>query len=164
MIVSFGYPIPCQMMQLIVFSVRGDRSKEVEIPVLRHQIAVLRRRVKRPDLEPPDRAVLSALSRLLPRPRWAMFLVTPATLLRWHRNLIARKWTYPKRPGRPPVRAEVRDLVLRLAKENRTWGQRRIQGELGGLGCRVAASTVWAVLANAGVDPAPRRTGPTWTE
>jgi putative transposase len=108
---------------------------------------------------------LSALSRLLPRPRWATFLVTPATLLRWHRTLNARKWTFPRRrPGRPPVQAEIRALVLRLAKENPSWGHRRIQGELVGLGHRVAASTVWFILTKAGVDPAPRRTGPTWTQ
>jgi putative transposase len=119
----------------------------------------------RPDLEPADRAVLSALSRLLSRRRWATFFVTPATLLRWHRNLIARKWTYPnERPGRPALRAEVRALVLRLAQENPTWGCRRIQGELAGLGYRIAASTVWAILTKAGIDPALRRAGPTWTE
>jgi putative transposase len=107
----------------------------------------------------------SALSQLLPRPRWATFLVTPATLLRWHRALIARKWTYPRRrPGRPQVQAEIRALVLRLAKENPSWGHRRIQGELVGLGYQLAASTMWAILTKAGVDPAPRRTGPTWTQ
>jgi transposase InsO family protein len=85
--------------------------------------------------------------------------------LRWHRNLVSRKWTYPKRrPGRPPVRAEIRVLVLRLARDNPTWGHRRIQGELVGLGYQVAASTVWTILTNAGVDPAPRRSGPTWTQ
>jgi putative transposase len=165
MIVSFWYLILRQVLQLIVLVMRGERSKEVEILVLRHQVAVLRRQVERLDLEPTDRAVLSALSRLLPRPRWGAFFITPGTLLRWHRKLIARKWAYPRlRPGRPPVRAEIRDLVLRLAKENPSWGHRRIQGELVGLGYRVAASTVWTVLTNAGVDPAPRRTGPTWTQ
>jgi transposase InsO family protein len=165
MILSFGYLILRQVLQLMIQVVRGERSKEVEILVLRHQVAVLRRQVKRLDLEPADRAVLSALSRLLPRNRWATFLVTPATLLHWHRNLINRKWTYPKRrPGRPPVTAEIRELVLRLAQENPTWGHRRIQGELVNLGYRVAASTVWTILTRAGVDPAPRQTGPTWTQ
>ena len=165
MVLSFGYLLLRQVLQLIVLGLRGERAKEVEILVLRHQLAVLRRQVKRLDLEPNDRAVLSALSRLLPRPRWAAFVVTPATLLRWHRALIARTWTYPRRrPGRPPVQAEIRTLVLRLAKENPSWGHRRIQGELVGLGYRVAASTVWSILTKAGVDPAPRRTGPTWAQ
>jgi hypothetical protein len=165
MILSFGYLILRQVLQLVIQMVRSERSKEVEILVLRHQVAVLRRQVKRLDLEPADRAALSALSRLLPRSRWATFFVTPATLLRWHRNLIAHTWTYPKRrPGRPPVRAEIRALVRRLARENPSWGHRRIQGELVGLGYPVAASTVWTILTNAGVDPAPRRTGPTWTQ
>jgi putative transposase len=160
-----GYLVLRQVLQLVVLSLRGERANEVEILVLRHQVAVLRRQVQRLDLKPNDRTVLSALSRLLPRPRWATFLVTPATLLRWHRTLSARKWTYPRRrPGRPPVQAEIRALVLRLAKENPSWGHRRIQGELVGLSHRVAASTVWAILTKAGVDPAPRRTGPTWTQ
>lgn len=158
-------PGPSLVLQLTVLSLRGERAKEIEILVLRHQVAVLHRQVKRLDLEPSDRAVLSALAQLLPRPRWATFMVTPATLLRWHRNLIARKWTYlRRRPGRAPVGTESRALVLRLAKENPGWGHRRIQGELVGLGYRVAASTVWSILTNAGVDPAPRRTGPTWTQ
>jgi len=107
-VLSFGYLLLRQVLQLIVLGLRGERAKEVEILVLRHQLAVLRRQVKRLDLEPNDRAVLSALSRLLPRPRWAAFVVTPATLLRWHRALTARKWTYPRRrPGRPPVQAEI---------------------------------------------------------
>src|SRR5258705_8513247 len=98
-----------QVLQLIVLGLRGERAKEVEILVLRHQVAMLRRQVSRLNLEPSDRAVLSALSRLLPRPRWAAFFITPATLLHWHHNLIALRWTYPRhRPGRPPVQAEIR--------------------------------------------------------
>ena len=144
---------------------RDGGAKDVELLVLRHQVAVLRRQVHRPDLEPADRVVLAALSQLLPRRRWAAFFVTPATLLRWHRQLIAQHWTYPRaRPGRPPVSTEVRELVLRLAAENASWGHRRIQGELVGLGYQVAASTVWKILHQAGVDPAPRRAGPTWKQ
>ena len=109
--------------------------------------------------------MLSALARLLPRPRWATLLVTPATLLRWHRTLDAWNWRYPRRrPGRPPVHATIRALVLRLAKENPGWGHRRVQGELVGLGYQTAVSTVWSILAKAGVEPAPRSAGPTWTQ
>ncbi|MBQ0905581.1 helix-turn-helix domain-containing protein [Micromonospora sp. U21] len=162
MILSFGYLILRQVLQLLIQGMRGDRAKDVEILVLRHQVAVLRRQVTRLDLEPADRAVLAALSRLLPRPRWPAFVVTPATLLRWHRDLVARRWTYPRaRLGRPPIAAEVRALVLRLAAENPSWGHRRIQGELVGLGYPIAARTVWTILHTAGIDPAPRRAGPT---
>jgi transposase InsO family protein len=163
MILSFGYLILRQLLQLTILVFRGDRSNEVEVLVLRHQVVVLRRQVHRLDLEPTDRAMLAALSRLLPRARRAAFFVTPATL-RWHRRLVTRTWTYPSRPGRPALRAEIRALVLRLASQNPTWGCRRIQGELIGLGYRVASSTVWAVLTKAGVDPAPRSSGPTWTQ
>jgi hypothetical protein len=115
-----GTPILRQVLQLLVQGRRGEPAKDVEILVLRHQLAVLRRQVHRPDLEPSDRAVLAALSRLLPRPRRLTFFVTPATLLPWHRDLVARKWTYPKRrPGRPPVQAEIRALVPRLARDTR---------------------------------------------
>jgi len=162
---SLLYQLLRDVLNLLVLRRRGDAAKDVEILVLRHQVAVLRRQVSRPDLEPADRAILAALSGVLPRPRWAAFFVTPATLLRWHRELIARRWTYPhRRPGRPPVHAEIRALVLRLAAENPTWGHRRVHGELVGLGYRLAASTVWAILTKAGMDPAPRRTGPSWAE
>ncbi|MFC6015647.1 helix-turn-helix domain-containing protein [Plantactinospora solaniradicis] len=146
MILSFGYLILRQLLQLMILVLHGDRANEVEILVLRHQVAVLRRHVHRLDLEPSDRAVLAALSRLLPRPRWAAFFVTPATLLRWHRRLVTCQWTYSGRPGRPATRSEIRALVLRLAAQSPSWGCRRIQGELVGLGCRVASSTVWAIL------------------
>ena len=154
-----------QVLQMLTQLARDGGAKDVELLVLRHQVAVLRRQVHRPDLQPADRVVLAVLSRLLPRPHWSIFFVTPATLLRWHRDLVARRWTYPPaRPGRPPVDKQIRDLVLRLAAENPSWGHRRIQGELLGLGYRVAASTVWKILHNAGVDPAPRRCGPTWKQ
>ncbi|WP_285705875.1 hypothetical protein [Microtetraspora sp. NBRC 16547] len=133
--------------------------------VLRHQVAVLRRQVNRPDLQPVDRVVLAALSRLLPRSSWNVFLVTPATLLRWHRALVTRQWTYPpKRPGRPSTRADIREAVLRLARENPTWGYQRISGELAGVGLRVPPSTVRDILKRAGLGPAPRRTGPSWSQ
>ncbi|MEU5940252.1 helix-turn-helix domain-containing protein [Micromonospora sp. NPDC047548] len=165
MILSFGYLILRQALQPIILLARGGRANAVEVLVLRHQVAVLRRQVRRMDLEPVDRAVLAGLSRLLPRARWSAFFLTPATLLRWHRNLIARRWTYPRRrPGRPPVTAEVRELVLRLGQDNPSWGCRRIQGELAGLGYRIASSTIWSILTKVGVGPALRRAGPTWTE
>jgi putative transposase len=110
-----------------------------------------------------DRAVIAGLARLLPARRRLGLLVTPSTILRWHRQLIARRWTTPHtRPGRPAIPAGVRALVVRLATENPTWGYRRIHGELAGLGYQIGASTVWKVLNIAGIDPAPRRAGPTW--
>jgi putative transposase len=154
-----------RVLQMLIQLARDDGAKDVELLVLRHQLAVLRRQTPRPKFKPADRVVLAALSRLLPRSRSPIFFVTPATLLRWHRQLIARHWTYPRgRPGRPPVAQQIRDLVLRLASDNPTWGHRRIQGELVGLGYRVAASTVWKILHRAGVDPAPRRAGLTWKQ
>jgi putative transposase len=165
MSVALVYLLLRQVLQMLTQLARDDGAKDVELLVLRHQVAVLRRQVHRPKFEPADRVVLAALSRLLPRARWSIFFVTPATLLRWHRQLIARHWTYPHaRPGRPPVARQIRDLVLRLAAENPTWGHRRIPGELIGLGYQVAASTVWKILHKAGVDTAPRRAGPTWKQ
>ena len=156
MTASLVYVLLRQVLQMLTQLTWDGGAKEVEILVLRHEVAVLRRQVHRPRLEPADRVVLAVLSRLLPRPRWAAFFVTPATLLRWHRELVARRWIYPHaRPGRPPVDKQVRDLVLRLAAENPSWGHRRIQGELVGLGYRVAACTVWKILQNAGGRPRP---------
>ena len=162
---SLVYLLLRQVLQMLTQLARDDGAKDVELLVLRHQVAVLRRQVHRPKVEPADRVVLAALSRLLPRSRWPIFFVTPATLLRWHRRLIARHWTYPHaKPGRPPVSTQIRELVLRMAAENSSWGHRRIHGELVGLGYQVAASTVWNILHHAGVDPAPRRTGPSWKQ
>ncbi|WP_420497703.1 IS3 family transposase [Parafrankia soli] len=158
MVWSLLYALTRNTLGLMLLRVRGDTAKEVEFFVLRHQVAVLRRQVHRPTLEPTDRVILTALSRLLPRTRWNVFFVTPTTVLRSHRDLLARKWTYPRKtPGRPPARREIRELVLRLARENPTWGHRRIQGELIGLGYPVGVATVWRILHRAGVGPAPRR-------
>jgi transposase InsO family protein len=132
---------------------------------LRHQLRVLERQVGRPQLTPADRALLAAFSSVLPRRAWKRSLfVTPATLLRWHRELVARRWTYPRRrSGRPSTAAELREVVLRFARENPGWGYRRIQGELVGLGIKLAASTVWSILKEAGIEPAPRRLERSWT-
>jgi putative transposase len=153
-----------RLMELVVIAFRSEEAKEVEILVLRHQLCVLRRQVKRPDLKPHDRAILAAASCVLPRPRWPSLFVRPETVLRWHRALVARRWTYPRRPGRPPTQAGVRQLVIRLAEENPTWGYRRIQGELKQLGIAIAPSTVWSILKDEGIDPAPRRAGLSWRE
>lgn len=134
--------------------------------MLRHQLAVLRRKAGRPRFRRMDRVLMTAASRVLPRDRWSSFLVTPQTLLRWHRELVRRKWTHRKRRrfGRPPLDTAIRDLVVRLGRENPRWGCVRIQGELRKLGIRVGATTVRTILRQAGLPPAPRRSGPSWTE
>jgi len=131
--------------------------------VLRHQVAVLQRQVTRPRFEPDDRVILTAFARVIGRERWSIFLVKPDTPLRWHRRLVANHWTYPHRPGRPSTIVETRKLILRLARMNPTWGYRRIHGELARLGITIAASTVWTILKNAGIDPAPSRSSASWT-
>jgi putative transposase len=126
---------------------------------------VVRRQVARPRLRTADRVLLAALSRSLPRSAWSSLFVSPATLLRWHRQLVARRWTYaPRRVGRPRAGGGVSELVLRLARENPTWGYRRIQGELVGLGIPLAPSTVWAILRRHGIEPAPRRAELSWSQ
>src|SRR5436190_1735787 len=164
--VSFLYWSLRRLLELVVLRFRSEREKEIEILLLRHQLRVLERQVARPELSPADRALLAAFSRVLPRPVWKRSLfVTPATLLRWHRDLVARRWTYPpRRPGRPATPVEVRELVVRLARENPSWGYRRIQGELVGLGIKLAASTVWTILRQAGIEPAPKRLETSWAE
>jgi putative transposase len=146
---------------------RREVSKDADLLVLRHENAVLRRQTGRVRYQPADRLWLSALSRLIPRRRWGeVFAVTPATLLAWHRRLVTRKWDHAsrRRPGRPPTAATIRKLVSRIATDNPTWGHRRVQGELVKLGHPVAASTVWQILHDAGIGPAPRRKGPTWKQ
>jgi putative transposase len=149
-----------------VLRFRSEREKEIEILLLRHQLRVLERQVARPQLTQADRALLAAFSRMLPRQVWRRSaFVTPATLLRWHRELVARGWTYPhRRPGRPSTAAELRALVVWLARENPGWGYRRIQGELIGLGVELPASTVWTILKEAGIEPAPKRLETSWAE
>jgi Transposase./Integrase core domain. len=150
-------------VDLLVLRGRSDRSKDVEILVLRHQLAVLRRQAPRPRFDRTDRAFLAAFARVLDRDRWSMFLVKPETILAWHRRLVANRWTYPHRQGRPPTARQIRELIVRLAHENPTWGYRRIHGELARLGITIAPSTVWSILKTEGLEPSPGRTAETWT-
>jgi putative transposase len=167
-IVSLLYMVTGKLLSLPSVVLRSDAAKDAELLVLRHENAVLRRQLAGPvRYEPADRFWFAALSGLIPRRRWReVFPVTPGTLLGWHRRFITTKWDYStrRRTGRPPTTVVIRNLVLRLARENPRWGHRRIQGELARLGHRIAASTVWEILHAAGVEPAPRRSGPTWRE
>jgi putative transposase len=162
-----GYLIVRCLLDGLMVLARREVSKDAELLVLRHENAVLRRQISRVRYQPADRLWLSALSRLIPRRRWGeVFAVTPATLLAWHRRLAARKWDYTNRrpPRRPSTAAALRKLVIRMATDNPAWGHRRVQGELAKLGHPIAASTVWQTLHDAGIDPAPRRSGPTWKQ
>jgi putative transposase len=159
------YLILCQLLSWLALLARGQTSKNAALLVLRHEVAVLRRQVTRPRLTWPDRAILAVLSRLLPRECRHHRLVTPDTLLRWHRALISRHWTRPHHPpGRPSTSPELRHLIVRMAAENPTWGIGASTVNSSRLGYRVAPSTVWLLLKRAGVDPAPRHADLTWQQ
>ncbi len=150
------------MFGWLVLLGRSQASKDAEIMALRHEVMVLRRQLARPRPDWADRAVLSALARWLPPALRGSRLVTPGTLLAWHRRLVTRKWTYPRRPGRPLVGQEVRDLVLRVAGENPAWGYRRVHGELARLGYQVSQATVRRILRSRGFRPVPRGLDTSW--
>ena len=152
-------------VQLVAGS-SNQLNSDIELVVLRHQLKVLKRQVSRPRLRRRDRLFMAAISRTLPRARWSSFVVSPQTLLRWHRDLVRRKWTYKRISlgGRPPIPAEVRELIVRMGRDNPRWGCIRIRGELAKLGIRVSATKIRTLLRRAGLGPAPRRGGPTWSE
>jgi transposase len=161
------YLLVRRVLSLAVLLSRRDLDKDAELLALRHENAVLRRQAGRIRYEPADRIWFAALAPLIPRVRWAqVFPVTPATLLAWHRKLAARKYDTSggRKPGRPPAIRSIARLAVRMAEENPLWGYRRIHGELTKLGATIAPSTVYEILRAAGIDPAPRRTGPTWRQ
>ena len=162
---SFLYLAVRALLGALVRSRRGLDVKDMELLVLRHELAILRRQVARPKLGMADRALLAAAAVHLPRPQRSVLLVTPRTLLRWHQALVRRKWRQPcGRVGRPPLSPEIRELVLRLARENPRWGHRRICGELRKLGFIISATSIRRLLSGARLEPAPRRGGPSWRE
>jgi transposase InsO family protein len=164
MLFSLAYLVVRRLVCALV-GTSSVSALEVENAVLRHQLAVLRRTAKSPRLRRRDRLLLASAGSLLPRERWSVFVVSPQMLLRWHRELVRRKWTFRRgRVGRPPLDPEVRTLVLRLGRENPRWGCVRIQGELRKLGIRVGATTIRSILRWGGVGPAPRRSGPSWSD
>jgi putative transposase len=170
MCLRFAFLLTTRLAAWLRLSRREEAWKTAEILILRHQLAVLQRRQpRRPKLNWADRALLAALLSVIPKARrhGLLLLVTPDTILRWHRDIIRHRQAARSRrgkTGRPATRQNIKVLVLRLARENPEWGYRRIHGELAGLGAKVAASTVWEILRNAGIDPAPRRSGPTWPQ
>jgi putative transposase len=168
-IVSLLYKLSRTLLSVPAVVLRRDSAKDAELLVLRHENAVLRRQITgQIRYETADRFWFAALSSLVPRRLWSsVFPVTPTTLLAWHRRFIAAKWDYTARrrsTGRPTTRATIKKLILQLASENPRWGHRRIHGELTRLGHRIGASTVWDILHANGIDPAPRRSGPTWRQ
>ncbi|KAK1184493.1 integrase core domain-containing protein [Streptomyces sp. NBS 14/10] len=165
MVIRLLYLLACQVFRWLALLARSDASKDTEILMLRHQLAIARRAQPRPRFSWSDRAVMAALLPLVSAKRRSQLalLVSPQSVLRWHARLIAWKWTYSsRRPGRPPKPEALRHLVARLARENPGWGYRRVHGELLGLGRKVAASTVWSILKQAGIDPSPQRVDFSW--
>ncbi|HZB41523.1 MAG TPA: hypothetical protein VE487_11185, partial [Ilumatobacter sp.] len=166
MLFALVYLLLRRVLGWIAGSSNEQMNTEVELVVLRHQLNVLTRQVGRPQLRRRDRVFMAAISRVLPRARWSSFLVSPKTLLRWHRELVRNKWTFRRRStgGRPPISDVVQELILRMGRENPRWGCIRIRGELAKLGIRVSATKIRTLLRANGLGPAPRRDGPTWRE
>ncbi|MGO8872609.1 MAG: integrase core domain-containing protein [Acidimicrobiales bacterium] len=164
MALSFFYLAFLRTMQILRQQRSDDTDLAIEVVMLRLEVAVLRRQAARPALRPPDRALLAGLGPLMSRAKLGRFFVQPDTMLRWHRELVKRKWTYLKPPGRPTIPPDTVGLVVRLSRENPTWGYRPIHGELSVMGIDLAASSVWNILQCHGLDPSPDRRGPTWGE
>ena len=165
MLLSILYPLVCLLADLVLVRCRTGSARDVELLALRREVRVLRRAAKRTRWRPGDRLVLTILSRSAPRAAWDLFAVKPETLLRWHRDLVRRRWAAFGRcrgPGRPPLAAEVRNLIGRLAAENPSWGYQRIRGELLKLAHDVSVTAIRTTLRRSGVPPAPRRAGLTW--
>ena len=165
MFFALVYLLLRRLVQLVAGS-SSHLNSDIELVVLHHQLKILRRQVSRPRLRRRDRLFMAAISRTLARARWSSFVVSPQTLLRWHRDLVRRKWTYKRISlgGRPPIPAEVRELIVRMGRDNPRWGCIRIRGELAKLGIRASATKIRTLLRRAGLGPAPRRGGPTWSE
>jgi putative transposase len=164
-VLSFLYRLVHRAFGALKLARRDTFAKDAEILVLRHQVAVLRRQVGQARFTWSDRALIALLAGLIPRERWTAFVVTPKTILDWHRRLVRRRWTYPhRRPGRPPLERGTVELIVRLARENPRWGYLRIVGELRKLGITVSKTSVATVLGRHGLPPAPRREGPTWAQ
>lgn len=163
---SFVYLVVRSVLRIVVWSLRSRDTQALEVMVLRHQFEVLNRQVGRARFDPHDRLLLAAASRLVSRARWHVFSVRPETLLRWHHRLVTRRaagWGSKSR-GRPPIPQDLKNLIVRFAKDNPRWGYKRIQGELRKLGHEISAMTIRDVLRRSGLGPAPRRAGPSWSE